>query len=71
MKYDVGPCSCGHTMTVEAANEEEALQKALDGSAAHVEEFHKDDPDKDKLLAMSRDEMAGMMRPLVHAAQPA
>lgn len=67
-RYEVGPCTCGHTMVVMADTKEDALEQALDQTPQHIEEFHQDDPDREQLESMSREEMAEMMRPLVHLA---
>ena len=49
-------CQCEKTLTVDAANDDEALEKLMDVGPAHMAEAHPDAP------PMSDEEMKNMLR---------
>jgi hypothetical protein len=60
MTYTFGPCSCGHTITVEAGSGDEAVGKALDQAPDHFAEFHQGEamPPREQLEPMLRQLMS-------------
>jgi hypothetical protein len=60
MTYTFGPCTCGHSITVEADSGDEALARALDKAPDHFAEFHPGEsmPPREQLEPMLRQLMS-------------
>jgi hypothetical protein len=61
MKYEFGPCTCGHSMNVEADNDDAAVASALDMSSSHFAEFHPGE------TVPPREQLEPMLRQLMHS----
>jgi hypothetical protein len=61
MTYEFGPCTCGHSMSVEADSEDAAVGKALDLSPSHFAEFHAGE------TMPPREQLEPMLRQLMHS----
>lgn len=55
MKYSFTCPACGHPLTVEAQNDEDAAERLMERGESHMLEMH---PESD----MSEEEMRGMVR---------
>lgn len=61
MTYEFGPCTCGHSISVEADNDDAAVARALDMSGSHFAEFHPGE------TVPSREQLEPMLRQLMHS----
>lgn len=62
MKYEFGPCSCGHSISVEADNDDAAVAGAIDMAPSHFAEFHSGE------TPPPREQLEPMLRQLMHQA---
>lgn len=60
MTYEFGPCTCGHTLSVEADNADAAVAGAIGMAPSHFAEFHPGEtmPAREQLEPMLRQLMS-------------
>lgn len=60
MTYTFGPCTCGHSITVEADNADDAVAAALDKAPDHFAQFHQGEtmPPREQIEPMLRSLMS-------------